>query len=587
MKQTLARILCFALILAMLPGMLMLSASPVNAAYENTYKNTGDQRMDLIGVALTQVGYTEGSGNYTKYGVWYGSSNMAWCGAFVSWCANQAGIPTSVLRKNGFANLSRYGITDIFTYSSSRAPRPGDLFVKSNGTHVGIVYYVEGNYFYTIEGNTNAAGSSEGTCVRIQKRSLTGAYKFGSPRYTTDGGHNYKSYYESAHPHRQYMYCDHCNDYYYTGATSTSSSCTTCIQASCSHNYGNWVKTDNSKHARTCAKCGKTESKSHSWSSGKVTKKATCAEAGTKIQTCSACDAERTVTIDKLTTHSYGAWQYMDEKNHYHKCTVCGKEEKNSHTKADQWETDLFYHWYTCKDCDGKAGLGEHIFGEGCEEPCDTCEYLRPTGHIYAKEISWDESGHWFACENCSEKGSYTKHIFDSECDETCAECSFVRVTEHTFSEELTSDETGHYHICEVCGTADTVIPHIPGAAATEQSAQYCTECGYEIAPKLEHVHNFEPLSYDDTSHWGQCRCGEPYPAEAHVWDVNTGLCVLCQMELSTGVQQQVSLWETVWNSFHWTWLLPVIGVLAAVCVVLLITIKKRAKKKKKEPVSV
>ena len=58
--------------------------TPVNAAYENTHSNTGNMRNDIIAVALTQVGYTEGSNNYTKYGVWYGQPNSPWCGMFVS-----------------------------------------------------------------------------------------------------------------------------------------------------------------------------------------------------------------------------------------------------------------------------------------------------------------------------------------------------------------------------------------------------------------------------------------------------------------------------------------------------------------------
>ena len=94
--------------------------TPVSAAYENTYTNTGNMRDDIIGVALTQVGYSEGSNNYTKYGVWYGLSNSPWCGMFVSWCANEAGIPNSVLKKTGLANPSNFGLI----YQS------GDFLVK-------------------------------------------------------------------------------------------------------------------------------------------------------------------------------------------------------------------------------------------------------------------------------------------------------------------------------------------------------------------------------------------------------------------------------------------------------------------------
>ena len=582
MKSISARILCLILILAMLPGYFMSSAEPVSAAYENTYKNTGDQRSDIVGVALTQLGYREGKNNYTKYGVWYGSANMAWCGAFISWCANQAGIPTSIIRKNGFASLSGFGVTDTFRASSGRVPRPGDLFMHTDGSHVGIVYYVEGNYFYTLEGNASPGSTYNPCAVVTKKRLLTGNFIFGSPRYSTDAGHNYKKAYESAHPHREYMYCDHCQDFYYTGKTSTNSSCTTCIQASCTHTYGSWTTTGDSKHQRTCTKCKKVESKSHTWNSGTVTKKATCAETGTKLQTCTACNAQRTVTIEKTTTHSYGIWGYLDENSHYRDCTICGKQDSRSHEKPDGWETDMFYHWYLCSICDGKAGLQEHTFETGCEEPCEVCGYIRPTGHVIIQELSYDENGHWNACENCEQKVNYTAHNFDSQCDETCADCSFTRVTEHTFAEEWTSDASGHYHVCAVCGSSDDVFPHTPGPAATEEHNQECLECGFELEAKLEHVHNFEPLSSDADSHWGQCRCGEPYPRESHQWDVNTGKCRLCQLELASGVQTVEP------EKFPWLLvLIPAIAVLTVICVILLVVIVKRSKKKKKVPVAV
>lgn len=64
-----------------------------SAAYENTYVNTGNQADDIVGVAKTQVGYTEIGNNYTKYNEWFGSlsgygKNYAWCQTFVAWCAN-------------------------------------------------------------------------------------------------------------------------------------------------------------------------------------------------------------------------------------------------------------------------------------------------------------------------------------------------------------------------------------------------------------------------------------------------------------------------------------------------------------------
>ena len=92
MAILLAVILCFSFHFAL----------PVSADYENTHVNTGNQATDLVEVARTQVGYHEGTNNYTKYNVWFGSLNdygynYAWCQTFVAWCANQAGIPTSMI----------------------------------------------------------------------------------------------------------------------------------------------------------------------------------------------------------------------------------------------------------------------------------------------------------------------------------------------------------------------------------------------------------------------------------------------------------------------------------------------------------
>ena len=98
---------CIAVVL----GMGMCAGLPVSAAYENTYTNTGNQRADIVAVAKTQIGYHEGSlegttnssNNYTKYNVWNGKIEggyrYAWCHAFVSWCANQAGIGTDIVPK--------------------------------------------------------------------------------------------------------------------------------------------------------------------------------------------------------------------------------------------------------------------------------------------------------------------------------------------------------------------------------------------------------------------------------------------------------------------------------------------------------
>ena len=59
---------------------------------------------------------------------------------------------------------------------NSTLVKPGDLFLvartASDWTHTGIIEKVEGNVFYTLEGNTNQAGSREGVAVMRRLRNF-------------------------------------------------------------------------------------------------------------------------------------------------------------------------------------------------------------------------------------------------------------------------------------------------------------------------------------------------------------------------------------------------------------------------------
>ena len=208
------RIVCALLVCAMIVPMFATTSS---AAYENTYTNTGNQIEDIIGVAMTQVGYKEGnsssqlsgttagSGNYTKYGAWYGINPGAWCAMFVSWCANQAGISTSVIPKHAscdigmswFKNNGRWYYSAAF--GGSYTPKRGDIIYFGNNpsnlndsTHVAIVTGVDSSKVYTVEGNKS-------NVCKTYSYSLTDDYIFGYgiPTYTNSGSSlpNYGTYY--------------------------------------------------------------------------------------------------------------------------------------------------------------------------------------------------------------------------------------------------------------------------------------------------------------------------------------------------------------------------------------------------------
>lgn len=168
---------CVAIVL----GVGICEGLTVCAAYENTHTNTGNQRIDIVEVAKTQIGYhegslegtTSGSNNYTKYNVWNGKIEggyrYAWCHAFVSWCANQAGIGTDIVPKTAGTSTGRSFFVNQGTYRQSAAnggsyvPQAGDIIYYGSGSspsHVGIVSSCDGGTVYTIEGNySNKVGT--------------------------------------------------------------------------------------------------------------------------------------------------------------------------------------------------------------------------------------------------------------------------------------------------------------------------------------------------------------------------------------------------------------------------------------------
>ena len=186
---------CIAVVL----GMGMCAGLPVSAAYENTYINTGNQRADIVAVAKTQIGYHEGSlegttnssNNYTKYNVWNGKIEggyrYAWCHAFVSWCANQAGIGTDIVPKTAGTSTGRSFFVNQGTYRQSAAnggsyvPQAGDIIYYGSGSspsHVGIVSDCDGSTVYTIEGNySNKVGTR---AINLSNSYIIG---YGVPNY--------------------------------------------------------------------------------------------------------------------------------------------------------------------------------------------------------------------------------------------------------------------------------------------------------------------------------------------------------------------------------------------------------------------
>lgn len=242
MQKRKIRIIPFLLALCMFFTTAVLpagAANPGGVEYINTHVNTGNQREDILAVAFTQLGYMEKVENDTKYGDWLGYPFQPWCASFVSWCARQADISTDILNDSPRANPTSFGIKSY--HGKNYTPKPGDLFFTEEYTHVGIVWYVEGDFFYCIEGNAKYHDYQvpddpevDSYYVMTNKR-LISAHYFGVPAYEgCDKDHTYIKGTESAHPHKTYYQCTACGDKYYTGYTAVKPGCGSCYACGCS-----------------------------------------------------------------------------------------------------------------------------------------------------------------------------------------------------------------------------------------------------------------------------------------------------------------------------------------------------------------
>ena len=185
----------------------------------------------IIYMAQTQIGYKEkasnssldsftdnaGTENYTKYGQWYGTNPGPWCAMFVSWCANQVGISTSVIPKYSVCTtgMNTFIANNVFNYSTtyggSYTPKAGDIFFtgtsKTSSSHTGIVESVSGSTITVIDGNCSDQVAHH--TMSLSDSSLIG---FAHPKYV-DSSHLWVS-------KGTYYQCSRC------GKTTTSTSVT-------------------------------------------------------------------------------------------------------------------------------------------------------------------------------------------------------------------------------------------------------------------------------------------------------------------------------------------------------------------------
>ena len=180
----------------------------------------------VIDIALAEVGYLEkktnsnldsktanaGYNNYTKYARDFDQKypnfyngrkqSAAWCDIFVDWCMVKAyGVDEA--RKLLGQPLKSYGAGCSWSmryYKSigcfySKNPKVGDQIFFYNSklndvVHTGLVYKVDTNYVYTVEGNTSSESGVIANGGAVEKKKYNINYYriagYGRPKYDTE-----------------------------------------------------------------------------------------------------------------------------------------------------------------------------------------------------------------------------------------------------------------------------------------------------------------------------------------------------------------------------------------------------------------
>ncbi len=148
-------------------------------------------------------------------------------------------------------------------------------------------------------------------------------------------------------------------------------------------------------------------------------------------------------------------------------CDTCGLDFSGcEHTFADEWKTDVTYHWHaaTCAHLGATSGMEQHADADEngkcdvceylmCEHidydldgECDICGYFDPDHtHDYSTEVGSDVTGHWFIATCHPGATSAVEEHKDEDNNGVCDVCQF-QICGHSYSDLWSQDDTHHWH---------------------------------------------------------------------------------------------------------------------------------------------
>ena len=266
----------------------------------------------------------------------------------------------------------------------------------------------------------------------------------------------------------------------------------------------------------TCALCGHVETQTVETTS-EVTTNATCTQDGSATYTATFEYPFETKTKD-VTIGALG----HDEEEHEAKAPTCTEAGWNAYV--------------TCSRCDYTTKVTiqpiNHAYGEVSYTWADdnttvTAKRVcaNDATHVETETVSATYAVVTAAKCEVVGLGRYTSATFANQAFAATTKDVEIPETGHTPEANWSSDETGHWNKCVNCGAkATAVVNHTSSGQATEEAAEVCTICGYEISPKLNHVDTWDEskLVAGETTHWYGCTsegCNNKKDEAPHVYD--------------------------------------------------------------------
>lgn len=212
------------------------------------------------------------------------------------------------------------------------------------------------------------------------------------------------------------------------------------------------------------------------------------------------------------------------------------------HNLNSTWSSDSFSHWHECSICKGKGDIVAHTYDQETVDEqykaspatclsvatyymscvcgakgADTFEIgdKDPDNHSGILNNDWksNDTNHWkeySCCRAHAEEAAHSGGTATCQNKAVCSTCNkpYGDLGSHVPASTWSKDASGHWHACQTpnCNEQLAFAAHTPGPAATEDAPQLCTVCRYELAPALEHTHDWSAwISNGDGTHTRTC----------------------------------------------------------------------------------